>query len=144
MRHFLTRTGLAVAAVILGVFVQALPARAQFVQVYSSPVVVAPAPVVSYYPSVSYYAPATSYYAPATSYYAPVTSYYAPAVSYSYYPPTTFYSAPAAVVGAGTVTTRTYVGYGIFRPRGVYTQNYYTPGPVVVPTTSFYSPVYVP
>ena len=139
MRRFLMKMGLAAAAVVLGMFVQAHTARAQYIQFYSAPAVMAPQPVVSYYPPVttyyappvtSYYAaPVTSYYAPAvTSYYAaPVTSYYTPAVSYSYYPPTTVYSAPAAVVAPGTITTRSFVGYGIFRPRGVYTQSYYTP-----------------
>jgi hypothetical protein len=93
-------------------------------------------------------APAPVYYAPVTTYYAPpVTTYYSPAVTYSYYPPTTVYSAPvysAPVYAApGTVTTRTFVGYGVFRPRGVYTQNYYTPGAVVAPVTSYYPPVFV-
>jgi hypothetical protein len=136
MRRFLTRTGLA-AAVVLGVLCQAATAQAQFVQVYSPPVVVAPAPVVSYY------TPVTTYYAPPIT-----TSYYTPAVTYSYYPPTTVYSAPAAVaapavVAPGAVTTRTFVGYGIFRPRGVYTQSYYTPGAIVAPTTTYYTPVFI-
>ena len=141
MRRFLTRTGLTVAAVVLGVLVQAGSAQAQYIQVYSPPVYAAPAPVVSYYPpvttyyappAVSYYTPAVSYYTPAVSYYTPAVSYYTPAVTYSYYPSTTVYSAPvysapAAVVAPGAVTTRSFVGYGIFRPRGVYTQSYYTP-----------------
>jgi hypothetical protein len=137
MRRFLTRTGLTVAAVVLGVLAHAASAQAQYVQVYSPPVYAAPAPVISYYP------PVTSYYAAPTYYAAPAVSYYTPAVSYSYYPSTTVYSppvysAPAAVVAPGTVTTRSYVGYGIFRPRGVYTQSYYTPGAVAAPTTSYY------
>jgi hypothetical protein len=33
----------------------------------------------------------------------------------------------AAPVIPGAVTTRSYVGLGIFRPRGVYTQSYFTP-----------------
>ena len=163
MRRFLTRASWALAALVLGI--QADAARAQYVQVYSPPTYYAPAvsyyappvyaqPVTAYYaPSVSYYAPATSYYAPAVSYYAPaapvtayyapapVTTYYSPAVNYSYYPSTTVYSAPG-YVAPGTITTRNYVGLGIFRPRGVYTQSYYTPGAVVAPTTSFYAPVY--
>src|SRR5467141_2987079 len=107
MRRFLTRTGLAVAAVVLGVFCQAATARAQFIQVYSPPVVVAPAPVVSYY------TPVTTNYAPPFT-----TSYYQPSVPSSYYPPTSVYSAPASVgvpamVAPGAVTTRTFVGYGI-------------------------------
>jgi hypothetical protein len=136
MRRFLTRTGLAVAAVVLGLFGHVATAQAQFVQVFSPPVVVAPAPVVSFSPPLATFSPP-----PVT------TSFYAPAVSYSYYPPTTVFSAPAAVaapavVAPGTVTTRTFVGYGIFRPRGVYTQSFYTPGAVVAPTTTFYTPVF--
>jgi hypothetical protein len=146
MGRFLTKTGLAVAALVLGIFVQASEARAQYIQVYSPPVLVAPAPVISYYPPVTtYYAPpATSYYTPAVtySYYPPTTVYSAPAATYSYYP-STVYSAPTAVVAPGTVTTRSFVGYGIFRPRGVYTQSYYTPGAVVAPTTSYYAPVFI-
>lgn len=126
MRSFLTRA-LLVAALFL--FSQ-VPARAQYIQVYSPPVVVAPAPVVSY----SYYPPVTPV----------VNAYYAPAARYAYYPPTTVYSAPAAVVTPATVVTqRTFVGLGIFRPRGVYTQTYYTPAAVVTPSTSYYAPVYV-
>src|SRR5262245_57946911 len=99
---------------------------------YYTPVYYQPAPayyqpavVPSYYapaPVTAYYAPpvATYYIPPVTSYYAPTPAYYAPpAVAYSYYAPA---YAPAAVV-----TTRTYYGYGVFRPRGVYTQSYYTP-----------------
>lgn len=114
MYRFATRIGIAsVCLVLIGAL--ARPAHAQYVQVYY-PTVVAPAPVVT----TSYYAPVVSYYAPTVSYYAPVTSYYA---------------APAAT---GVVTTRTYYGYGIFRPRGVYTQSYYTPA---VPVTTYYAPV---
>lgn len=142
MRRFLTRTGLIVAAVVLITLAQANTAQAQYVQVYSPPVLAAPAPIISYYP------PVTSFYV------APRVSYYTPPVTYSYYPSTTVYSAPvysapaysvpaysapAAVVAPGTVTTRSFVGYGIFRPRGVYTQSYYTPGTTVAaPTTSYY------
>ncbi len=141
MRHLTTKIMLMTAAVMLGMSIQAMTARAQFIQVYSPPAVLAPQPVFSYYPpATTYYAPpVTSYYAaPVTSYYAaPVTAYYPPTVNYSYYPPTTVYSAPVAVVPTvscpGTVTTRSFVGYGVFRPRGVYTQSYYTPGGVLVP-----------
>jgi hypothetical protein len=143
MRRSLTALA---AAIVLGMLV-ATPARAQFIQVYSSPVVT-PAPVMSYYAPITY--PTVSYYTPVTSYYAPsVTSYYAPVSSYSYYPTTAFYpsatvySAPATVVTPGVVTTRSYVGYGVFRPRGVYTQNYFTPAPVMAPTTTYYSPVFI-
>lgn len=137
MRRLLSRIGLA-AMLGMGVLVYASTAHAQYIQVYSPPVVVAP-PV----PVVTYYGPATTsyYYAPSISVptpYVATTTY-----SYSYYPPTspyanpptvTVYSAPATTVAVpGTVTTRTFRGYGIFRPRGVYTQSYYTPGAVVVP-----------
>jgi hypothetical protein len=127
------------AAVVLGMLATAGPAWAQFVQVYSPPAVLTPTPVFTT-PAVSYYTPVTSFYAPSvTSYYAPFSNYsYYPTTSY--YPATTVYSAPGAVVTPGVVTTRTYVGYGVFRPRGVYTQNYYTPAPAMVPTTTYYSP----
>ena len=116
------------AAVVLAI--SAAPVRAQFIQVYSPPVMVAPRPVVSYYP------PVTSFYAPS------VTTYSPPVAAYSYYPPTTVYSAPTAVVAPGVVT-RSYVGYGIFRPRGVYTQSFYATGPVIAPTTAFYPSIFV-
>jgi hypothetical protein len=67
-------------------------------------------------PTITYYAPA-----PTVTYASPTVTYASPAVTYSYYP-TTVYSAPA-----GVVTTRTWHGHGIFRPRGTYTQSYYTP-----------------
>ena len=88
--------------------------------VYRPPVVTysSPAPIVNY----SYYAaPAPVYSAPV--YAAPVTSYYAAPV---YAAPVTSYYAPAPVVG-GSYVTRTYTGYGIFRPRGTYTETYYSP-----------------
>jgi hypothetical protein len=66
----------------------------------------------SYYPS----APVVTYSAP------PVVTYSAqPVVTYAA-PPVVTYAAPA-----GVVTTRTYYGYGVFRPRGYYTESYYTP-----------------
>ena len=76
----------------------------------------APRPIVNY----SYYAPPAPVYAP------PAVSYYAGPV---YAPPTVAYSVPvvpAPVVG-GSYVTRTYTGYGIFRPRGTYTETYYQP-----------------
>jgi hypothetical protein len=117
------------AAVVLGSLAVALAvpaaARAQYV-VYSPPVYYSP-PVVT----TSYYAaPVTTYYA------APVTAYYAPAPVVSYYAPVTVYSPPAVV---GSYTTRSYVGYGIFRPRGVYTESYYAP---TVVRPSYYRPVF--
>jgi hypothetical protein len=91
--------------------------------------VVLPPPVVSYSPPAPvYYPPAPvvnySYYpAPAPVYAPPAVSYYAPpSVSY-YAPPYPVYSAPVG----GSYVTRTYTGYGIFRPRGTYTETYYRP-----------------
>jgi hypothetical protein len=94
-------------------------ASAQWVIVNSPP------PVVTYEaPPVIVHSP------PVVTYSAPIT-YSAPVVTHSYYypPATTVYSAPvvASPVIPGTVTTRSYVGLGIFRPRGVYTQSYFTP-----------------
>ena len=62
----------------------------------------------------------------------------APLVTYSYYPPAPVYavrpvvaySAPQPVYrvpAAGVYTTYSYNAYGVLRPRGVYTQSYYTP-----------------
>jgi hypothetical protein len=118
MHRFLTMAGLALATVVA--LAGLWPVQAQYVQVYSAPppVVVSPPPVVTY----SYYPPATVYAPPAVSYYAPAVSYYAPTVAYSV-PSTVVYAPPV-----GTVTTRSYYGFGIFRPRGWYTQSYYTPG----------------
>jgi len=127
IRHSKT---LALSAIALGVILATAPAaRAQYV-IYQ-PQFVTPTVTYSYYqppvvyqPSVSYYAaPSISYYQPAVSYYQPRVSYYAPVVA-----------APAAV------TTRSYYGYGIFRPRGLYTQSYYTPS-YVAPVTSYYAPI---
>jgi hypothetical protein len=91
---------------------------------YPAPITVAPsisyraysAPTYSYYPSTPVY----SYSAPVVSYPAPVVSYSAPVVSYS--APVVTYAAPAAVLRSGVVETRSYYGYGIFRPRGHYTE----------------------
>ncbi|MCI0377211.1 MAG: hypothetical protein L0215_06385 [Gemmataceae bacterium] len=166
MNRFVKLAGLAVAACAgMATFVPAI-AQAQVRVYYQPPVFVnpAPTPVVtySYYPApvtfapapvTTYFAPApvtTSYYAPApvTSYYAPgpvTTSYYAPApVTTSFYAPTTVYSAPVtgAIVTPGVVTTRSYVGLGIFRPRGVYSQSYFTPS--LGGTTTYYGPVLFP
>lgn len=78
------------------------------------------------------------YYA-APSYYAPPITTYSSSYSYSYYPPTTAtyvaprsvvtYAAPATYVvpTAGVVETRTYYGYGIFRPRGYYSESRFYP-----------------
>jgi hypothetical protein len=126
---------LAIAAALGG------PLSAQY---YVAPArVVYPAPVVTYSsPAVLYSSPVvtTTYASPAPI----VVSTPAPVVSYSYYqppttvysapavvsPPTVVYSAPATVVqtpAPGVYTTRTYTGFGIFRPRGTYTETYYSP-----------------
>lgn len=135
MHRFLKSAGLTLAVLaVIGVS----SAHAQVVQVYYPAPAVSPAPVVSYYAPPVYAAPTVTYYQPVTSYYQPVTSYYQPVTSY--------YAAPAPVAYApGVVTTRSFVGLGIFRPRGVYTQSYYSPGYVssYAPTVSYYyNPVY--
>jgi hypothetical protein len=119
------------ALLSLALFAQA--ASAQHVIVYSPPpavVTYSPPPVTVYAPPVVEYAPPIvtvpayrySYYAPA-----PVTTVYSvPATTVYSVPATTVYSAPSVYV-PGTVTTRSYVGLGIFRPRGVYTESYFTP-----------------
>jgi hypothetical protein len=124
MRCFATRTWLAVVATVVTMLANVPAAHAQYIEIYQPRVLVAPPPVISFYP------PSTAYYAPA------------PAVTYSYYPPTTVYAPPAVAVAPvittpGYYTTRSYVGFGIFRPRGVYTQSYYTP------PASYYGPVIV-
>ncbi|MBI3409933.1 MAG: hypothetical protein HY040_16460 [Planctomycetes bacterium] len=135
MFRFLKLAGIGMVA-LAAVTLAPLTARAQYV--------VQPAPVVTYYP-----APTRVYYAPAPvtySYYLQPgavvpTTVYAPPVTYAYYPQaTTVYSAPA-VVTPGYVTTRSYYGLGVFRPRGWTTEQYFTPG--VAPVTSYYTPVFV-
>lgn len=140
MRHFMAILGLALAACAI------CPdaGRAQVVivgrPVYSAPVVVSqsyyppvvtyssPAPVVTYSapPVVTYSSPApvvTYSPPPVVTYSAPVVTYSAPVVTYSAPAPVVTYAAPAP----GTYTTRTYHGFGIFRPRGTYTETTYQP-----------------
>lgn len=122
MQRFMTVLGVA----LLGYALLPTVAQAQVVyvqpgRVYAPPIIVAsPPPVVYYTPS------------------APAVTTYNSSVTYSYYPPaTTVYSAPAVVTYSapstvvvpvtGVITTRTSYGYGIFRPRGYYTESYYTP-----------------
>ncbi len=106
-------------------------ASAQVVIVHSPPrVVYAPRPVVFVpQPVVTYSSPVVSFSAPGVVEASPVVTSYYPGTTttYSYYPSTTVYSAPAAVAAPGVVTTRTYVGFGIFRPRGVHTETYFRP-----------------
>ena len=119
MRRFMTVLGVA----LLGYALLPTPAQAQVVYVQPGRVYAPPIVVVS---------PPPVYYVPA-----PVTTYNS-SVTYSYYPPaTTVYSAPAVVTYSapatyvvpitGVITTRTSYGYGVFRPRGYYTESYYTP-----------------
>ena len=129
-------------AALLGYALLPAVAQAQVIYLQPRPYIVTQPVVQSYYyaPSVTTYsAPATySYYPPSTpvySYSAPAPTYYsysAPAPTYYSYsaPAPTYYSysAPAAVVAPGGVyTTRSYYGYGVFRPRGYNTESYYTP-----------------
>ncbi|GEM_PF-3992852 len=121
---------------LLAVGLTAGLAQAQFVIVesrprvvtYSPPPVYLSAPLVRYSSPVVYSSPFVTYSSPVVTYSSPIFSS-APLVSYAYYPPasTTVYSAPGAVVIPGVVTTRSYVGLGIFRPRGVYTETYFVP-----------------
>ena len=124
MRRFMTLAAfaLAVSAVL------STAAQAQLVQVQVGPPVIYSQPVVP-----AYYYPAPTYVAPSVSYYS------APRVTYSYYPsapsvvtysapPVVTYAAPVTYVApAGYYETRTYYGYGIFRPRGYYSETYYRP-----------------
>ena len=112
-------------------------------QTAQAQVVLAPPPGHVVLPSTSYYAPPVTVFSP------PITTYYAPPVTTFFPPPvTTFYpapaysvfSAPAVAYTPGVVTTRTYTGLGIFRPRGLYTETYVAP---VAPRTSLYVPVII-
>ena len=127
------------------------PVSAQVVYSYYPP---PPTPIVTYSarrrPAVGFVLCSRSgatvtYYTPA-----PTVTYYQPApptITYSYYSPppvTTVYAAPApvyaptTVVTPGYVTTRSYVGLGIFRPFGINRETYVSPGS----RTTYYSPVY--
>ena len=103
--------------------------RPRVISYYAPPPVFVQAPVVTYSSPVVYSAPIVSYSAPVVShsYYPATTVYSVPVVGHSYYPSTTVYSAPAAIAAPGVVTTRSFVGLGIFRPRGVYTETYVSP-----------------
>ncbi len=130
MHRFLTTSMLALALVVGFHSV----ASAQVVRVWYPPpplVVPAPAPVVT-----SYYTPVYSYYPPVTTtvYSSPVPTVF-PSTTVFSSPVTPVYTAPAYV--PGIYTTRSYVGLGIFRPRGVYTQSFYTPG-YAAPVTTYY------
>jgi hypothetical protein len=120
MRQFMILLG----AALLGYALPPTVAQAQVVYVqsgrpYLPPVIVAQP---AYYVTPSYYAPPVTTYSSGyrLSYYPPTTTVY----SYSA-PSVVTYSAPPAtylVPATGVVETRTYYGYGIFRPRGYYTE----------------------
>jgi hypothetical protein len=89
---------------------------------YVAPYSIAPsASITTYSSSYSYYSaplvPYSTYSAP------PVVTYSAPIVGYS--APIVTYGAP--VLRPGVVETRTYYGYGVLRPRGVYSETRYWP-----------------
>jgi hypothetical protein len=121
-------------AVLICSCLQPALAQAQVIVQYGRPYVPAPVtpvivtqpvrPVYYVAPPVTYsssYAPSYSYYPPTTVYSAPSVSYSAPVVSYS--APTVSYAAPVvSYVAPSVVETRTYYGYGIFRPRGYYSE----------------------
>ena len=113
MRRFMTFLGLA----LLGFAVVPTLAHAQVIyvqpaRVYAPPVIISQPAVTSYY-----YAPAPPPVVYSSSYYSapPVVTYSAP--------PVMTYSAPAP----GYYETRSYYGFGIFRPRGWTTETYYRP-----------------
>jgi hypothetical protein len=121
MRRFMILTAVALASFA---FVSSA-AQAQYI-VQSAP------PVVYYQPTAPVYYPQVVVPRVQYSYYpsAPVVTYSAPpVVTYSAPPVVTYSAAPVVTYAApaGVVTTRTYYGYGIFRPRGYYTESYYTP-----------------
>ena len=122
------RTAFLVSIAVLGFALLPSLAQAQIIyvqpgRVYAPPVYVAPPTVSSYYyaPSV---VPQSVTYSSSYSYYGgpPVVTYASPA-------PIVTYSAPAPVYlpAPGYYETRTGFGYGIFRPRGYYTETYYRP-----------------
>jgi hypothetical protein len=123
MRRFTALLGLALVACAAAPMVaQAQVVYVQPYRVYSPPVIVTQPPVV------------TSYYsAPPAVTYTPQVSYYSgpPVVTYSAPPSVVTYSAPSVVTYAapapGYYETRTYYGFGIFRPRGWTTETYYRP-----------------
>jgi hypothetical protein len=122
MRRFMTLLGIA----LLGYALLPTAVQAQVIYVnpgrtYVAPIVVAPPVVQSYY-----YSPSITTYSSSATY-----SYYPPTTVYSYSSPAvvTYSSPPTVIAPAGVITTRSYYGFGIFRPRGYYTESYYTPLP---------------
>jgi hypothetical protein len=128
MRRFLvvlavTAAGYAALAALAPTAAHAQVMSVQIVRPYT-PVVVAP----SYLPPVYVNPPGVVYSSPiiAPSYPSTLSVYPATTTVYSYYA-APVYAAPAVVPASGVYSTYTYHGYGIFRPRGTYTQTYYTP-----------------
>ncbi len=123
MKHCATLTCLTLTLALAGGIFFPASAAAQVVQnPYPPPIIVnpAPAPSITYCPPV---APRVSYYpAPTITYYQPPVTVYSPPPAAVYVP------APTYVTTPGTVTTRSYLGLGIFRPFGVNRDVYYSPG----------------
>src|SRR5206468_4037141 len=108
MRRFMTILGIALVGYAL------LPSAAQAQVIYVQPGRTYVAPIVVAQPVVPsyYYAPSVTTYSSSASY-----SYYPSAVTYSYSAPAVVtYSAPVVMAPAGVITTRSYYGYGVFRP----------------------------
>jgi len=123
MRRFWTFLGLAlIGFAVLPTLAQAQVIYVQPARVYAPPVYVNPPVVTSYYYAPSIAQPSVVYPSTYSYYSAP------PVVSYSA-PPVVTYSAPNVVYAPapGYYETRTYYGYGIFRPRGYYSETYYRP-----------------
>ena len=123
MKRFAGMLGVAlIGLAALPAFAQAQVIIVQPSRVYVPPVYVNP-PVVSssYYVAPSIAPPVT--YAPTYSYYAgPSVVTYAPLA------PVITYSAPTAVyLPSGYYESRSYYGFGIFRPRGWTTETYWRP-----------------
>jgi hypothetical protein len=130
MRRYITMLGLTLAsyAILSVVFPAAANAQVigvEFARPYT-PVYVQP----SYLPPVYVNPPGVVYSSPliAPSYASTISYYPQTAAVYTYSAPPV-YAAPVqyAAPASGVVTTYSYRGYGIFRPRGVYTQSYYSP-----------------
>lgn len=134
MRRFVSLLGLALlGSALLPAFAHAQVVYVQPGRVYAAPIVIVPPPTTTYYaaPSITTYSSSATY-----SYYPSGTvvtqSYASPSgtvvYSASSAPTIVTYSAPAVLAPpVGVITTRTGYGYGIFRPRGYYTESYYTP-----------------
>lgn len=117
MRRFLTLAGAALIAfaaisAIAPSHAQAQVIAVQFGRPYTPPYI----PAQVYYPP-GYIVPVIAPSYPSTISFAPQST-----AVYSYYAPPTY-----VVPAAGVYTTRTVETYGIFRPRVIVTDRYYTP-----------------